>query len=149
MTDSLHGLYLEDLSEGQSESLSKVITAQDVEAFAEISGDTNPVHLNEDYAKGTMFGGRIAHGILTAGLISAVLGTKLPGPGAIYLSQSLKFRAPVKLGDLVEAKVVVTAIDQEKRRVTLNTSCSIADKVVLEGEAVVMVDRKAAAAAAA
>jgi 3-hydroxybutyryl-CoA dehydratase len=142
-------LYLEDLSEGQSESLSKVITAKDVEAFAEISGDTNPVHLNEDYAKGTMFGGRIAHGILTAGLISAVLGTKLPGPGAIYLSQSLKFRAPVKLGDLVEAKVVVTAIDQEKRRVTLNTSCSIADKVVLEGEAVVMVDRKAAAAAAA
>jgi 3-hydroxybutyryl-CoA dehydratase len=149
MTDSLHGLYLEDLSEGQSESLSKVITAKDVEAFAEISGDTNPVHLNEDYAKGTMFGGRIAHGILTAGLISAVLGTKPPGPGAIYLSQSLKFRAPVKLGDLVEAKVVVTAIDQEKRRVTLNTSCSIADKVVLEGEAVVMVDRKAAAAAAA
>ncbi|MBM3603151.1 MAG: MaoC family dehydratase, partial [Alphaproteobacteria bacterium] len=91
----------------------------------------------------TMFGGRIAHGMLTAGLISAVLGTKLPGPGAIYLSQSLKFRAPVKLGDEATAQVVVTAIDAEKRRVTLATSVSVADKVVLEGEAVVMVDRKA------
>jgi 3-hydroxybutyryl-CoA dehydratase len=143
MTTNLHGFYLEDLSEGQSASLTRTISEADVIKFAEVSGDTNPVHLNEDYAKTTMFGGRIAHGILTAGLISAVLGTKLPGPGAIYLSQSLKFRAPVKLGDEATAQVVVTAIDQEKRRVTLATSVSVADKVVLEGEAVVMVDRKA------
>ena len=113
--------------------------------FAGVSGDDNPVHLNEEFAQGTMFKGRIAHGMLGASYISTVIGTRLPGPGTIYMGQSLKFRAPVRVGDTVTARVTVTAIDPEKRRLTLETLCLVAGKVVIEGEAQVMLPRPAAA----
>lgn len=134
--------YLEDLTVGQTASYAKTITDADIVLFAGISGDTNPVHLNAEYAATTMFGERIAHGMLSAGFISAVLGTKLPGPGAIYLSQNLKFKAPVKIGDTVTATVEVVDILVEKKRVTLKTICSVGSTVVIEGEAIVMVPKK-------
>jgi 3-hydroxybutyryl-CoA dehydratase len=97
----LQGYCIEDLTVGMTASFAKTITDADIVLYAGISGDTNPVHINQEYASGTMFQGRIAHGMLTAGLISAVLGTKLPGPGCIYMSQTLKFKAPVRSGDTV------------------------------------------------
>ena len=106
---------------GEEAFLTKTITQEDIQAFARISGDTNPLHLDEDYARSTRFGGRIAHGLLVAGLISAVLGTKLPGPGAIYLGQELRFTAPVRPGDTVTARVRVEAVDSAKGRVSLST----------------------------
>jgi 3-hydroxybutyryl-CoA dehydratase len=131
--------HFEDLKVGMTASFAKTIGETDITLFAGISGDTNPMHIDEEYASGTMFKGRIAHGMLTGALISAVLGTRLPGPGAIYVSQSLRFKAPVRAGDTVRAKVEVTGLDPEKRRVTLNTSCSVRGKNVVEGEAVLMV----------
>lgn len=107
--------------------------------FAGVSGDTNPVHLDEEFAASTMFGGRIAHGMLSAGLISAVFGTRLPGPGCIYLSQSLKFKAPVKIGDTVVARVTVKELKAEKRRAVFSTVCTVGDKVVMDGEAEILV----------
>ena len=142
--DELHGYYLEDLSVGMSKIYSKTISEADIVMFAGISGDTNPVHLNQLFAEGTIFKERIAHGMLSASFISTVLGTQLPGPGCIYLSQSLKFRAPVKAGDTVVARATVKAIDEEKRRVTLETVCSVGDTVVIEGEAIAMVANRAA-----
>ena len=138
-----HGYYLEDLSPGMEASVSKVITDADVSAFAELSGDINPVHLNDEFAATTVFKKRIAHGFLTGALFSTVLGTKLPGPGCIYLAQGLKFRAPVYIGDEVVATCRITAVDIAKSRVTLACDCSVNGKTVLEGEAVMMVDRKA------
>ena len=107
---------------------SKTVTEADIVLFAGISGDTNPVHLDEEFAKPTMFKGRIAHGMLTAGFISTVFGTKLPGPGCIYLSQNLKFKAPVRIGDTVRARVTVSAVDREKGRVTFATTCHVGDR---------------------
>ncbi len=138
------GLFLEDLSVGQSAELVRTVTEGDIVAFAQVTGDTNPVHLDADYAATTAFGERIAHGMLSAGYISAVLGTTLPGPGAVYLSQTLNFKRPVKIGAEVVARVTVTAIDEAKARVTLDTSCFVAGKAVVGGEAVVLVPRKAA-----
>ncbi len=124
---------------GESASLSKVFYEDDVRQFAEISGDKNPLHLNEEYAAQTRFGKRLVHGMLTAGLISAVLGTKLPGEGSIYLSQSIKFRAPVFIGDEVRATVSVTDIRTDKKIVTLKTICTNQHgSLVLEGEAVLL-----------
>jgi 3-hydroxybutyryl-CoA dehydratase len=140
----LAGLCLEDLSVGQSAERSRTVSEADIEAFANVTGDRNPVHLDEAYARTTTFQGRIAHGMLSAGYISAVLGVDLPGPGAIYLSQSLRFRRPVRIGDTVEAKVTVAAIDMDKGRVTLQTVCSVGGKAVVDGEAVVMVSRRGA-----
>ncbi len=137
--DDLHGYYLEDLKEGMSASFGKTVTDADIMVFAGVSGDTNPVHLNDDFAKNTMFKGRIAHGIFGASLISAVLGTKLPGPGCIYVNQSLKFKAPVRVGDTLVAQATVKAINREKKLVTLDTICTVAGKPVIEGEATVMV----------
>ena len=117
----------------------------DLAAFAEVTGDTNPVHLDAAYAAGTTFKERIAHGMLSAGYISAVIGTKLPGPGAIYVAQSLRFRRPVKIGDAVTATATVSAIDAAKARVTLTTVCTVGGKAVLEGEAEIMVPRRTAA----
>ena len=133
------GYFLEDLKVGMTASYAKTVTEADVVLFAGISGDTNPVHLNEEFAKETMFQGRIAHGMLSASFISTVLGTKLPGPGAIYLSQNLKFKAPVRCGDTVSATATITDIVAEKKRVVMQTTCSVRNQVVLEGEAVVMV----------
>jgi 3-hydroxybutyryl-CoA dehydratase len=137
--DDLHGYYLEDLKEGMSASFGKTVTDADVMMFAGVSGDTNPVHLNNDFASKTIFKGRIAHGMFGAALISAVLGTKLPGPGCIYVNQNLKFKAPVRIGDTLIARVTVKAMNPEKKLVTLDTVCTVADKPVIEGEATVMV----------
>jgi 3-hydroxybutyryl-CoA dehydratase len=129
---------------GQKASRTRTITAQDVEAFARISGDTNPVHLDDAYAATTQFGKRIAHGILTAGLISAVLANDLPGPGSVYLNQTLTFRAPVYLNDKITATVEVTAYRADRGITTLKTTCVNQDgKLVLEGEAVVLAPKSA------
>ncbi|NFV82002.1 MaoC family dehydratase [Magnetospirillum aberrantis] len=140
--ESLNGFYFEELFVGQTAVFGKTVTEADIAAFAGVSGDTNPVHLNEEYAKGTMFKGRIAHGMLSASFISTVFGTKLPGPGCIYVSQSLKFKAPVKIGDTVMARVEVTALAPEKKFATFKTQCLVGDKVVLDGEATLMVPAK-------
>ncbi|MCC7048843.1 MAG: MaoC family dehydratase [Alphaproteobacteria bacterium] len=137
--DELHGLYLEDLKVGMTAVYAKTITDADIVLFAGISGDINPVHLNHEFASETMFEGRIAHGMLSAGFISTVIGTKLPGPGAIYLAQNLKFKAPVRAGDTVQARATITEIIPEKRRVALRTMCTVGDKVVIEGDALIMV----------
>jgi len=129
---------IEDLEIGMVRYLRKEVTDRDIELFAEVSTDRNPVHLDEAYAQDTIFGGRIAHGMLTAGLISAVIGEQLPGHGTVYLGQTLKFMAPVRPGDMVYAEVKVIAIDHAKRRVTLETHCAVGDTVVLKGEAVVL-----------
>lgn len=129
---------IEDIEIGMSRSLRKIITDRDIELFAEVSTDHNPVHLDDEYARDTIFEGRIAHGMLTAGLISAVIGEQLPGHGTVYLGQTLKFLAPVRPGDMVEAVVTVTDMDIAKRRVTMNTHCAIDGKQVLKGEAIVL-----------
>ncbi len=129
---------IEDLEVGLTRYLRKTISNRDIELFAEVSTDRNPVHLDDDYARDTIFEGRIAHGMLTAGLISAVIGEQLPGHGTIYLGQSLKFLAPVRPGDSVLAEVSVREIDHHKRRVTLDCRCSVGDTTVLKGEALVM-----------
>lgn len=129
---------IEDLSIGMERSLSKTIGDREIALFAEVSSDHNPVHLDEAYARDTIFAGRIAHGMLTAGLFSAVIGEQLPGHGTVYLAQTLRFRAPVRPGDRVEARVAVTGIDHSRRRVTLDCSARVGDTVVLEGEALVL-----------
>lgn len=139
----MQGLYLEDLSVGQSADLVRTVGEADIIAFAAVTGDNNPVHLDADYAATTGFGERIAHGMLSAGYISAVIGTQLPGPGAIYMSQSLRFKRPVKIGDEVTARATITEIDAAKARVTLATVCLVNGKPVVEGEALIMVPRKA------
>lgn len=131
-------VFIEDITIGMSRSLTKTITDRDIALFAEVSTDHNPVHLDESFARTTRFEGRIAHGMLTAALISAVIGEQLPGHGAVYLGQTLKFMAPVRPGDSVSAVVTVTAIDPDRRRVTLETLCTVGDTVVLKGEALVL-----------
>jgi 3-hydroxybutyryl-CoA dehydratase len=143
----MSGLYLEDLSVGQSAEIARTVTDADIRRFAEVTGDDNPVHLDDAYAAATPFKTRIAHGMLSGGYISAVLGTRLPGPGAIYLSQTLSFKRPVRIGDEVLCRATVTAIDQEKARVTLSTTCEVAGKKVVEGEAVVLAPRRSGAGA--
>ncbi|MEP2784371.1 MAG: MaoC family dehydratase [Pseudoruegeria sp.] len=129
---------IEDLEIGMTRSLRKTVTDRDIELFAEVSTDRNPVHLDDAYAQDTIFEGRIAHGMLTAGLISAVIGEQLPGHGTVYLGQSLKFLAPVRPGDTVLAEVEVLDIDHSRRRVKLDTRCLIDGKAVLKGEANVL-----------
>ncbi len=140
----LHGYYLEDLEVGQSASFAKTVSESDVYTFAGITGDNNPVHINAEFAATTPFKERIVHGMFSAGLISAVLGTRLPGPGAIYIDQSLKFKAPVLIGDTVKATATVTEIDAKRRRITLQTTCTVKDKVVADGAATIMVDKRPA-----
>lgn len=139
----MDGIAFEDLAVGQTASFSKTITEADILMFAAVSGDTNPVHIDAEAAAASMFKERIAHGMLSASLISTVLGTKLPGPGTIYLGQSLKFRAPVRIGETVTARVTVAALDPAKRRATLETVCTVKGKPVVEGEAQVMVAPRA------
>jgi 3-hydroxybutyryl-CoA dehydratase len=138
----LHGHYLEELEVGMTAIHSKTVTEADVVLFAGISGDINPVHLDNDYARDTMFKGRIAHGMLTASFISTVLGTKLPGPGCIYISQNLQFRAPVRIGDTVRARVTITSVDRKRGRVALETKCTVAETVVISGDALLLVQRR-------
>lgn len=141
----LNGYYLEDLEEGMSATFSKTVTEADIVLYAGVSGDTNPVHIDEEFASATPFKGRIAHGMLTASLLSTVLGTRLPGPGCVYCSQNLQFLKPVRAGQTVTAEVTVKSVDYERGRVTLRTICKVADKNVLDGEAVLMVQRRPAA----
>ena len=139
---TLRTLSFEDLSVGMTEKLSKTVASSDVVGFAEVTGDRNPIHLSEHFAAKTPFGTRIAHGLYTASLISAVLGTRLPGPGAIYISQSLNFRAPVKIGDTVDVYVTVAELIPDKFRARLTCTCSVNGQVVLDGEAWVKVPSK-------
>ena len=129
---------IEDIEMGMTRYVRKIITDQDIEKFAEISTDYNPVHLDDEYARDTIFEGRIAHGMLTAGLVSAVIGEQLPGHGTIYMSQNLKFLAPVRPGDLVHAEVKVIDMVIDKRRVKLDCRCEVNGKNVLVGEAMVL-----------
>lgn len=135
----LRKLCFEDLETGMREELVKHVSSSDVVGFAEVSGDRNPIHLSEHFAARTPFKTRIAHGLYTASLISAVLGTRLPGPGAIYLSQTLNFKAPVKIGDDVKVTVTVEELMERGNRARLSCICSVDDQVVLEGEALVKV----------
>ena len=140
--------YFEDLELGMEASLARTVTAADILAFAQVTGDWNPVHLDTEYAARTVFREPIAHGMLTAGYISAVFGSEMPGPGAIYVSQTLNFRAPVRIGDQVVAKVRVMELYPAKRRARFDCVCEVGDKTVLEGEAVLMVPARPAATAA-
>ena len=137
------GYFFEDLQIGQSASVGKTITEADILLYAAVRTDTNPIHIDAEAAKQSLFGERIAHGMLSAGLISAVLGTRLPGPGSLYMRQSLRFAAPVKIGDTVKATATVTALNPEKKRATLSTVCTVGDEVVIDGEAYVQVPSRA------
>lgn len=133
--NELGGYDIEDLEPGMSASFAKTITEADIVMFAGVSGDINPMHLDEVYASSTPFGGRIAHGFLSASLISATVANKLPGPGTIYLSQTMNFRAPVRPGDTVQATVTVKSVDRDRSRAVLETVCRVGETVVVEGEA--------------
>lgn len=135
----LYGYFFEDLKIGMSATVSRTITETDLRNFSGVSGDTNPMHLNEEFAHETIFGGCIVHGMLTASLISAVVGTKLPGPGCIYMGQTLKFLAPVRVGDTVYAKATVKELIPGKNRAVLDTTCTVGSTVVIEGEATIKV----------
>ncbi len=135
----LDGYAFEDLKLGMRATVSRTITETDLRNFSGVSGDTNPMHLNEEYARKTPFGGCIVHGMLTASLISAVIGTKLPGPGCIYMNQTLKFLAPVRVGDTVYATATVHELMPEKKRVILTTQCFVKDVLVIDGEALIKV----------
>ena len=138
-----NGYDIEDIAVGMGAEIAKTITEADILLFSAVSTDTNAVHLDEEYGKTTMFGGRIAHGMLSASLLSAVLGTRLPGPGVIYVGQSLRFKAPVRIGDTVHAKVTVKEVITDKCRVILDTVCTVGGKVVIDGEAMVMATSRA------
>ncbi|MBS91525.1 MAG: hypothetical protein CMM95_00525 [Rickettsiales bacterium] len=138
----LHGFFIEELEINQETEYRRIILENDIQSFAEVSGDKNPVHTNEEFAKKTIFRKKIAHGFLTASLISTVIATQLPGPGSIYISQSLRFLAPVFINDEVIVKVKVISIDSEKKKVKLLTECFKNEKKILTGEAEVLVASK-------
>ncbi|MCR9214400.1 MAG: MaoC family dehydratase [Proteobacteria bacterium] len=138
--EELHGYFLEDLSVGMSAMYAKTVTEADILMYAGVSGDTNPVHLNAEFAENTMFKERIAHGMLSASLLSTIFGTKLPGPGSIYMNQSLNFKAPVCIGDTVVAKATIKEING--KRVSFDCICTTGDTVVLDGEATLMVSKR-------
>ena len=133
------GRFFEDLEVGMEATYERTVTEADIIAFAKVSGDTNPVHLDEEYAADTLFKGRIAHGMLTASYVSTVFGTRLPGPGAIYVSQTLNFRGPVRIGDEVITKVTLRELIEAKKRAVFTCECTVKGKTVLQGEAVLMV----------
>jgi 3-hydroxybutyryl-CoA dehydratase len=130
--------YIEDLKPGMAESFSKTVTGRDIELFGEVSGDVNPVHFDEDFAKGTIFKGRIAHGVLSSSYISTVLGMKMPGPGTIFMSLTTRFKAPVRIGDTITATCTVREVVADKRRVLFDCVCKVGDVTVVDGEALVM-----------
>ncbi len=136
--------YIEDLHPGMSHTMGKTVTDADILLFAGVSTDTNAMHLDDEFAKTSRFGGRVAHGMLSASFISAALGAHLPGSGSIYMAQNLKFKAPVRPGDTVKTTVTVKEVIAPKNRVILETICRVRDTVVVEGEATVMVGNKPA-----
>lgn len=140
--------FLEDLAVGMRAEYAREVTEDMIESFAEVSGDFNPLHLDDDYARTTLFKGRIAHGMLSAAFISKVFGTVMPGKGSVYISQTLRFLAPVRIGDTVITTVEVTAIDAAKRRVTFKSRCKVGATVVIDGDALILVPSRAQAAAA-
>jgi len=142
---AVQGMYFEDLVVGQQASAMRTVMETDLNDFADVSGDTNPIHLCEDFAAGTRFGQRIAHGMFTASLVSALLGTRLPGPGAVYLSQSLQFLGPMRIGDVVTVSVEVVELVPTRARARLHCECIVDGQAVLEGEAWVAVPRRDAA----
>lgn len=143
--NALQGHDIEDVAVGMQATFAKTITEADIVLFAGVSGDNNAVHINQEFAEQTIFKGRIAHGMLSASVISAAIANKLPGPGTVYLSQSLRFKAPVYPGDTVRAIVKVKEVMAAKRRVLLSTDCWVRDKLVIEGEALVMTTARAPA----
>lgn len=146
--NELNGYDIEDLAVGMTATFAKTITETDIILFAGASGDNNAVHINEEFAQSTSFGGRIAHGFLTASVISAAVANRLPGPGAVYVSQQMNFRAPVRPGDTVRARVSVREVNRERARVVLETVCRVGDTIVIDGEAVVKTTSRARRAAA-
>ena len=138
----MNTVYLDELSVGQSAQMVRTVTEADIVLFAQVSGDNNPVHLDEAFAAQTPFKTRIAHGMLSAAYISAVIGTQLPGPGTIYMQQALRFKRPVKIGDEVTTIATISEIDPVKGRVSIETVCLVGGKPVIEGEALVMAPRK-------
>ena len=142
-------MFFEDIAVGDSAELIKTVTEADILGFAEISGDRNPLHLDEAYARTTQFQGRIAHGMLSGALISAVFGMRLPGPGSIYVAQSLRFKRPVRIGDAVLSRCEVIALAPDKTQVTFRTTCSVGGKLVVDGEATLMVPGRPDSAGAA
>ena len=135
----LHGYYFEDLEVGMADSFGKTITEADVVLFAGVSGDINPSHIDEEFAKTTRMKTRVAHGMLTASLISAVLGTRLPGPGCLFVSHTSNFRAPVMIGDTVTARATVARLDSKRNLVEFETACEVGGKTVLDGSALLWV----------
>ncbi|MEO0607448.1 MAG: MaoC family dehydratase [Pseudomonadota bacterium] len=136
------GYKFEDLSVGMTHQTEHVITEKDIDLFAEVSGDRNPLHMDEEFAKNTPFGQRIAHGALTASYISGILGNDLPGPGAIFVGLNMRFRRPVFIGSHVTVKVEVTEMLERGNRVTLKVSCMVDGKAAISGEATVMVPNR-------
>ena len=134
---------IEDLSPGMSASFVRTVTERDIALFGEVSGDTNPVHFDDEFARTTPFKGRIAHGVLAASYVSTVLGMEMPGPGTIFVGLNVRFKAPVRIGDTVKATCTVREVLLERRRVIFDCACTVGDVVVLEGEATVMPPRKA------
>lgn len=130
--------YADDLKPGMSESYTRTVTERDIQLFGEVSGDMNPAHFDEEWAKTTMFKGRIAHGVLSSSYISTVLGMKMPGPGTIFMSLTTRFKAPVRIGDTVTATCTVRDVVLDKRRVTFDCVCKVGDTTVVDGEALVM-----------
>ena len=137
--DARSGYYFEDLEIGMSADFRRVIGDEEMRLFADLTGDDNPLHFDDDFAERSRFGGRIVHGMCTAAFISTVIGTRLPGPGCIYLSQTLRFTAPVRPGDEVVARAVVDRLIPERRRVEFETTCSVDDEIVLSGRALAQV----------
>ena len=135
--------FIEDLTIGQSASYTRTITEADIQQFGAVSGDLNPLHFDEDYAKTTIFRGRIAHGMLSLSFLSTVLGTQLPGAGSIFLGANVRFKAPVRIGDTVVATCTVREMDMTKGRVIFSCLCKVGDIVVIEGEANVKVPSRA------
>jgi 3-hydroxybutyryl-CoA dehydratase len=140
--EATQGYAIDALKPGMSATYERTVTVADIEAFAAVSGDHNPVHLDDTYAKTTTFKGRIAHGMLGASFISTAIASKLPGPGSIYLAQSLSFKAPVRPGDKVETVITVVDVIADKKRVVLKTQCRVGATVVIDGEATVLVPTK-------
>ena len=130
--------YIDELQPGLAESFAKTVSERDIQLFGEVSGDTNPVHFDEEFAKTTMFKGRIAHGMLSASYISTVLGMQIPGPGTIFMSLTTRFKAPVRIGDTVITTYTVREVNAEKRRVIFDCVCKVGETTVVEGEAMVM-----------
>jgi len=134
--------FFEDLEVGMEARLSRTVTEADIRTFAEVSGDFNPVHIDHEYAAETIFKECVAHGMMTAGYISAVFGMVMPGPGAIYITQTLNFKAPVKIGDKVDTRVQIIDLVPAKRRALFDCFCTVRGRVVVDGEALLMVPSK-------